>query len=279
MRVAGVVILYHPDDTVVQNIQSYLPHVEKLYVADNTEGKMSDIALQLSAQNKVQLLYDGSNEGIAKRLNEAASIAIKEGFQWLLTMDQDSRFEEGSLQNYFSCADNYLHKNKTAMFGVEHEKEKEISQSCEPVEKNRLITSGSLLNITLFQTVGKFNEQLFIDEVDFEYCYRARLKNHLIVQFQNIFLTHAIGVSSQHHSLKNLRVTKRALHSPKRMYFMVRNFLYVNRIYKKQFPNEIRASKKGLLNRIKNNLLYNKKRSSIFLNIQKGFIHYLLNKF
>ncbi len=279
MLVAGVVILYHPDNTVMQNIQSYLPYVEKLYVADNTEEKISDIALQLKTQNKTQVLYDGSNEGIAKRLNEAAGLAMNEGFQWLLTMDQDSRFEEGELANYFSCADNYLHKNKTAMFGVEHEEKKKTSQSCTPVEKNKLITSGSLLNIALFQNIGRFNELLFIDEVDFEYCYRARLKNYLIVQFQNIFLQHSIGVSSQHYSLKNFKVSKRALHSPKRMYYMVRNFFYVNGVYKTHFPNEIRESRKGLLNRVKNNLLYNKKRRSIFLNIYKGFVHYLLNKF
>lgn len=37
MKLAGVVTLYHPDDEVLGNIESYLSSLEVLYVMDNTE--------------------------------------------------------------------------------------------------------------------------------------------------------------------------------------------------------------------------------------------------
>lgn len=36
MKLAGVVTLYHPDDEVLGNIESYLSALEVLYVMDNT---------------------------------------------------------------------------------------------------------------------------------------------------------------------------------------------------------------------------------------------------
>ncbi len=274
MTVAGVVILYHPDEDVLTNIQSYLPHIGKLYVADNTENKMSSIASQLLADNKIQVLYDSANKGIAKRLNEAARLAISEGYNWLLTMDQDSRFEEGELENYFLCVEGFLDKDRTTMFGVEYEEEDENNKTCMPIEKNKLITSGSILNLHLFLEVGDFEERLFIDEVDHDYCYRARLMNYLVVRFQNIFLHHSLGTSSRHRSLKSMKFTKRSLHSPQRIYYMTRNYLYMNHRFKKDFPLDIIEDRNALLNRIKNNLFYGKKKFKTLSYIIKGWIDY-----
>ncbi len=279
MGVAGIVILYHPDEDAIENIQSYLPYIDKLYVADNTENKLGSVTAQLRGKEKIEVIFDGNNEGIAKRLNAAAELAMGEGYKWLLTMDQDSRFEGTDMQNYLLCAGNFLYKDKTAMFGVEHEKKRTELKSCLPLEKTKLITSGSIINLALFAEIGGFAEKLFIDEVDFDYCYRARLKNYLIVQFQNVFLLHSLGTLSHHRSLKNMKMSNRTLHSPRRIYFMVRNFFYVNHHYKKYFPADIEISRKGLLNRIKNNLLYNRKRVGVLMNIFKGFIDYKLNKF
>lgn len=267
MAVAGAVILYNPEDDVLQNIYSYLPFIDKLYVIDNTENKISSLAAGISGEYKVQVIHDGKNEGIAKRLNEACRLALEEGCNWLLTMDQDSRFEGNSLSDYLLCAGSFLYKDTTAMFGVEYTKPSDET-NCTPVETTHLITSGSILNLTLFDAVGRFDEALFIDEVDLEYCYRAVTKGFKIVKFSNIFLTHHLGRMSYHKSLKNLAVTPRILHSPVRLYYMVRNYLYVAKKYKNTFAETDAYRRKALLNRIKNNLLYGKNRMQT--------IHYLI---
>ena len=39
MKIAACVILYHPKEKDLENILSYLPKVDKLYIYDNTENK------------------------------------------------------------------------------------------------------------------------------------------------------------------------------------------------------------------------------------------------
>ena len=257
MAVAGVVILYQPEDNVLENVHSYFSVIDKLYVVDNSENQISFVATTLKNEEKVKLIYDGKNQGIAKRLNEAASLAIAEGYNWLLTMDQDSKFNEAILSDYLLCAGSYLYKDNTAMYGVEYERQ--ISNpECTPKEVVQLITSGSIINLNLFNAIGGFDEALFIDEVDLEYCYRAITKGYKIVKFSNIFMTHQLGKVSYHKSLKNLESTPRTLHSPVRLYYMVRNYLYVAKKYKNTFAENDAYRRTALLNRVKNNLLYGK---------------------
>ena len=273
MAIAGVVILYHPEQEVIRNIQSYLPFVDKLYVADNTEKTISNVASQLRSHDKIQILYDSNNEGIAKRLNEASRLAIAEGYNWLLTMDQDSMFEDGELENYLLCAGSFLYKDRTAMFGVEYE-QRPSTKECEGKEAVQVITSGSILNLNLFSEIGDFDEALFIDEVDLEYCYRSIVKGYKIIQFSNIFMVHHLGKVSHHKSFKNLAITPRVLHSPIRLYYMVRNYLYVAKKYPNQFAENDKYRRTALLNRIKNNLLYGRKRFTVLQYLLKSWIDF-----
>ena len=41
-------------------------------------------------------------------------------------------------------------------------------------ERESVITAGSLISIMAYKAIGGYNEALFIDEVDHEYCYRLR---------------------------------------------------------------------------------------------------------
>lgn len=278
MGIAGVVILYHPDESVIGNIQTYLPYIDKLYVADNTEGNLSPVASQLMTYKKIQLLYDGSNEGIARRLNEAAQLAIEAGYNWLLTMDQDSHFEESELQQYLLCAGSFLYKDTTAMFGVAYEKRSSETE-CNGREAVQLITSGSIVNLKLYDAIGGFDEALFIDEVDLEYCYRAIIKGYKIIRFSNVFMVHHLGSVSYHKSLKNLANSPRVLHSPVRLYYMVRNYLYVENKYKNRFAENDSYRRTALLNRIKNNLLYGKEKASLVKHLFMAYRDYRFKKY
>ena len=278
MRIAGAVILYHPDADVLQNIHSYLPFLSRLYVIDNSENGLSNVASQLANTNNVQIICNGKNEGIAKRLNEAADMAIAEQFEWLLTMDQDSKFEEADIEKYLLQLNNFSNKKSVAVFGVEYE-------NCLPVkdivaqEVDVLITSGSIINLPVYAEIGGFDEPLFIDEVDTEYCFRAALKGYKIIKFSNVCLQHQLGVVHYHISLKTFKKSPRVLHSPRRLYYMVRNRLYVSKKYARQFPETEKILRRALLVRIKNNLLYGDKKAISFYNVCRALADYKRGRF
>jgi rhamnosyltransferase len=262
IKVAAVVILYYPDKEILDNILSYCKAVEKLYVFDNSESKNEEIFLQVSNISNISYYHDAENMGIAVRLNQAAKLAVQDGFNLLLTMDQDSKFTGDNFPAYLRCVEQDTDKDSVAMYGVEYEKEVSDSK-CNPIAVHQLITSGSIVNLEISRQIGGFNELLFIDEVDLEYCYRSLQAGFKVLKFTNIHLQHSLGSISYHTSLKSFKSSQRTLHSPVRVYYMVRNHLYVRKKYKAIFKTEITRSRRTLLNRVKNNLLYGKRKWEI----------------
>lgn len=275
-KVFGVVILFNPQESVNRNISSYLSFVDKLLVIDNSEPSAKVNLGEL--EEKVVLIAESVNKGIAIRLNEAAKYAFSEGASWLLTMDQDSFFDESNLRVYQDYFQQYKGKDNVAIFGVEFEQPPgEVGN--ETVDAYNIITSGSLVNLNIYKNIGDFDEALFIDEVDIEYCIRANLNGYKTLRFKNVYLHHSLGTVLQYRSLKSFKKTSRVLHSPLRIYYMVRNHLYVNKKYKSKLPRLfLLQRKKDIRNRIKNNFLYGGNRITLIKYLVLALVHYKIGK-
>ena len=278
MNIAGVVILYHPDiPKVVENILTYASQLNKLYIFDNSSSSSIEVTKDLAdLKIPIEFITTGTNEGISKRLNEAAHKAIQEGYDFLLTMDQDSSFELGLFEQYLQLVDDY-DKAKVAQFGVNCDP-RHIPISAMPFNADSLITSGTILNLAVFQKVGNFDEKLFIDFVDVEYSLRASYRGYQNIIFTNIIMKHAIGYLKLGRSFKNFKKTLRILHTPIRVYYIIRNGLYllfkVNHVDKK--------ARKAILfdhmKMLKNDFLYNDHLGAVYVNALQGVYDFLLNK-
>lgn len=277
MKLAGTVILYHPDTTLMDRIKTYINILEVLYVIDNTESNDINIKNEVLKFEKVKYFHDGENKGIAIRLNEVAETAIKDGHSALLTMDQDSCFDLNMAQQYIDCIGNFKSYSNAAMFGVEFLRKPQLS-NCNSDKVSELITSGSILNLGLFEKIGKFDENLFIDYVDHEYCYRAITRGYDIIKLNNIFLQHSVGEAVQKRSPRSFKYTNRSFHSSVRIYYMVRNYLYVKSRYNRSFSVEMKQQQKSILTRIKNKLLYSNERFKLIRLIFRAFKDYKVGK-
>ncbi len=186
-------------------------------------------------------------------------------------MDQDSFFKTDDLIRYINYVEQFPPADLVGMFGVNHAKNEGLEkQNAEYDFVTRLITSGSIINLQNFDRIGDFDEKLFIDHVDSEYCFKILMAGYKNVFFKNVFLEHRIGMAKEFVSLKSLKTTSRSLHSPLRIYYMVRNFLYLSCHYKQHFPVELSVIKKDIFNRIKNNFLYSTTRWKMVRYIAKA---------
>ncbi|MEJ7822081.1 MAG: glycosyltransferase [Chitinophagaceae bacterium] len=234
MKIAAVVILYHPSIDLISNIQSYYNYVDVLFVFDNSETKSFEQD-RFSTLSKIQYYKDFQNQGIASRLNTACELSIKGDYQWLLTMDQDTSFSEEAIKNYLQCFENFQGKDKVAGFGTNFKKEKVTSiATSQSKNVHRLITSGMLLNLSLYEKIGGFDEALFIDLVDNEYCIAAKKLGYSLIEFSDIYITHNLGKQVHRSSIKSLFLIKKKknIHTPLRCYYMYRNMLYIKEKYK-----------------------------------------------
>jgi len=277
MKIAGVVILYHPDiEQLSDNIQTYLNGLKQLYVYDNSESKTPGIEeALLKLHPSIQYHYFNANEGIANRLNQAIAQATLNQYDFLLTMDQDSSFKDGDFDKYKLSIQSSGDIN-VAQFGVNCQPDFTLPKD-EPEEALTLITSGSILNLSLTEQIGPFNEDLFIDFVDAEFSYRVIQNGYTNLMFSNILLNHALGKLVEGRGLGNFKKSMRIIHAPTRVFYIVRNGLYL--LFKAQgLTSSMKKDVIRCIKIIKNDLIYNPELLAVYKNLFSGISAFLMNR-
>ena len=243
MKLAGTVIFYKPDISNIDNIATYIDEIDLLFVIDNTEKADNKFASKLKKfGNKIEYHSFGENLGIAKALNTAAKLAVEKGFSHLLTMDQDSRFDKKNISVLKRTAIKNINKKFAVIapvFTLKNESsDSRINHSDILDEVKSVITSGCILNLEAFNSAGGFCDKLFIDQVDHEFCLRARKKGYKTYILRDCFLNHNLGESVNVKFLFfKTRVTN---HNYIRRYYMTRNGLYLAAHYWNEIPETIR---------------------------------------
>ena len=237
-KVAGVVTLYNSEPEVVRRIGTYVYQLGKLYVVDNSEcTDQKLVSVILESYSNIEYINVGSNEGIAHALNIAATSAINDGFSFLLMMDDDSETPSYLVESLFK--------------GISHSQKNEIGIVCAQTDIDTkrdkaedvltTITSGSILNLRAYDRVGPFQNDLFIDWVDHEYCFRLRENGYRVIMLNGIRIKHRLGIFREKNVFSLFSIRWRS-HSPTRLYYKFRNSLYVMHKYKDQLPSLFKLS-------------------------------------
>lgn len=223
MKIIGVVVAYHPDQELFNNIESYVGFVNELLIVDNTEGGSEAKLLEQKFHN-VKYIGLGCNFGIAKALNVAAEYAINNGADWLLTMDQDSKFINQECGLFLKIAYKQWTNEGIKSVGIISATHNEKNRSDRVVDKTVVMTSGNLVNLRAYQIVNGFDDKLFIDAVDYDFCLRLKERGFKVSEYQGVVLQHKLGVFRKIY-LFNFSLNF-FTHSPQRRYYMTRNALY-----------------------------------------------------
>ena len=232
MKTSATVIWYNPDNENINNIKTYINYVEKIYIIDNSMKNNMKLSSSLN-NDKIEYVYNNKNLGIAKALNLACEKAINDGFEWILTMDQDSSFDSDGIKKYFETFDN-MEKENIGIFSPRHilkNDTKEFDESSDFLEVDHVMTSGNLLNLKIWEEIGRFDENLFIDEVDSEICFRIIENGYKVIQLNRIRMFHELGNLEK----KNFFTRKISVlnHNNIRKYYIMRNKFYMLKKYKK----------------------------------------------
>lgn len=235
MKLAAVVVLYHPEEALVRNINSYLPQVDKLILWDNTpEEDKKPLSLSgVLHPERLEYMGCGRNVGIGTALNEAVAYARNNGYTHLLTLDQDSYFRDGDFRRYLDCIQAYG-ENAEAIFSTNYFIVSQgstlypVTDSVDVVSS--AMTSGSIYPVALFEQLGTFMEELFVWGIDCEFCWRAGRKQIPTYCFKNILLQHDLGYQKKKHRLLGKEVFPNE-YPPQRTYYNVRNGMALHRLY------------------------------------------------
>lgn len=243
MKISGVVVLYNPDEKVLDNIKTYIDLLDVLYVVDNS--LIPNDNSKKYKDKKIKYISNNGNKGIAFALNVGAKEALKNGSEWLLTMDQDSSFQKESLEkmilflkeinkNIIMSESLDLSYDKigilSALQRTELNKTEKLSGISYPLV---VMTSGNLVNLNAYKKVKGFKDWFFIDAVDFEFCLNLKKNGYEIIQMNTAELNHNLGESVEKKMLgKTMYVTN---HNPIRRYYITRNRHYLYDLYKDDY--------------------------------------------
>lgn len=271
-KVAGVVILYDPEEVVVENINSYINQVDRLFIIDNSLKQKVLITEYTHSKNNVEYIINSENLGVAASLNIGAQKAIEAGYSYLLTMDQDSKAPANLVSELLKAIESDekigivspLHSNKYDT----HLKQKE-----KITEEMIVMTSGNLLSLKVYQEIGTFREDFFIDYVDIEYCIRMNFKKFKVLSINNIILEHNEGNLSK--KIFFPRTFYPSNNPPLRLYYKTRNLLYLRNIYKKNYPHPLKTEYDAYLRNVAKIILFEKQKFLKCRMILTGIIDYL----
>lgn len=263
------IITFNPEiNRLRENINSIKEQIGEIIIVDNGSINILDIEECCMHYPNVNLIKCGRNLGIATALNIAMQTGADKNYEWMLTLDQDSISSSDmvvKLYNTKNVMDKIaiispiiVDRNVGLVGHIPNTDYKEV-RTC--------ITSGSLVNIHAWKYCGKYDDKMFIDSVDFEFCYRLRKCGFKIIQTNKVKLVHEIGVSQKRKLLLwNVTIYN---HSAFRKYYIARNNIYYPRKHK-LYLHLIRGNLRNtiLLFLV---LLYENNKKDKFISILKGY--------
>ena len=248
-HIIGVVVWYHPAQKEVEALELYRNDLPQVVVIDNSETNNYTLCAQMP---NVRYLSLGENKGIAAALNAGCKEAQKMGAEWVLTMDQDSRWDKHSVPQYIAEAEQYEAFDHVAIFAPFHDCDGHPETHKRPGRFQQLriiMCSGNLLRLKAWQEVGGFREDFFIDSVDDEICCHLRQKGWQIIRTNEILLTHHLGNGVQIVKIIHHPYTS---HAAWRYFYIVRNMRWMVQLY----PEMRKYYKKYLRKELKRLVLY-----------------------
>jgi rhamnosyltransferase len=247
MNILPVVIWYNPknlgDNVAVQNILSYSKYFEKVIIVDNSNNDNKQLADKISNSYYIP---NFENLGIGKALNQGCEAAMATGYTWVMTMDQDSSWETDNLTAYLDTVKS-LHETDSRIisFAPEAVSIKNIHSVLGDIKRSvlntikkqgskksgkqnnvyeyvdRVISSGNIVSLDAWKATGVFNELLFINDVDYEFCYRCINRGYKIVKLGAYKMNHGDGEPQ-----KTFFPHVTSYHK-ERIYYLVRNKFYI----------------------------------------------------
>lgn len=240
--ICAVIVTYHPTARNIGQMSRILPQVQGLVVVDNGSN-VNELDSLRSASHTLgfHLIENGENLGIADALNQGVGWAKNEGYPWVILFDQDSKVTEDFVRELFFAWESHPQRQRVGSIHPTYVDPETglgwvIPRASDggPIKS---LTSGALMPAWIFDKVGGFASEYFIDEVDTEYCFRIRAAGYLIADSRQAALLHVAGHPTR---LALLGLSFRPTnHNAARRYYMSRNRIVVCRKYFRVFPGWI----------------------------------------
>lgn len=235
--VCYLIVTYNPSLFELESIlKRLLIGDSMIYIIDNSTSLSTQDSILNLESDKIKVKIMKSNIGIAAGQNVGMKQIFKQDYKGVLLLDQDSHFTHEMLKKICDTYNLISKIEKVGCIGpLAYDVDKGESElynfsslrsvDTEIIEVEKTLSSGSLITREAYDQVGEMDAKLFIDLVDWEWCWRSRSKGFKIYINKNILMPHKLGEGRKRVFL-NIKVGQPA---PIRHYYQFRNYLILIR--------------------------------------------------
>ena len=216
-----VIVTYFPDNEFLNRLINISLQLDNIVIVNNGLQKSlyTELSKYESLNENIKVIDCKSNVGVAKGLNLGCEYLSNIGCSNALLLDQDSHITKNMVASLEKLL---IEKNNCAIVGpqiipkdisldlISHKMKYMINTDSlffkrekvrsEPLKVAFNITSGSLIKLNIWEEIGRFWEDLFIEGVDNEYGLRVNSFGY------DIYIDHE---SFLHQEYGNQRVIKK----------------------------------------------------------------------
>lgn len=242
----AVVVTFKPDVTLLLKLLGQLNKETDFIVIDNASPEIERIAESIEVYSRCRkLLRLEQNHGLAHALNLGLDWAREQDCEFAFLFDQDSSlcdlFVDRMIAAYREASQfseqgvaavgprlinpQSMRQTPFKLFNRLLFRSDRLFPGCDThFLADFLITSGSMLALEHLPAIGPMMEDLFIDNVDLEWCFRAKSLGFDLIGTDDAVLYHAIGERSMD---PLVRAGIMAQHNPARTYYSSRNRVHL----------------------------------------------------
>ena len=248
-KTIAVIIAFNSDlERIRLTLNSLQAQIQGVIIPDNSpnpEIRKALSALEREYPGFFTYIPDHENMGIGAALNIGAREAVRQGADWVMTIEDDNTPEPGMVKTMFDAYD-----------ALSPEDQKIVGSICpnytrlegfafpdgEPrITEDGAITSAEIVKASAYPIVGWYNDYLFMDYVDGEFSCRMWQHGFRTLLVPRAILKHRLGIPTiRHFPGKTVRIPN---YPPYRYYFMVRNAWY---LYVRNFRTYVLNNNHGL---------------------------------
>jgi rhamnosyltransferase len=231
-NIAVIIVTYNPNiQQLKKTMQSIDRQVAHVIIVDN-----GNTSFLFKNTDNLILINLGKNYGIAYAQNYGIELAKQHNADFVLLSDQDTIYPENFISEMLGAYERIQDKKHigaiTPIFYDKNKKQNSVIMITKfysiipDVHKiynvAHAISSGSLIPMESLRIIGTMREELFIDYVDFEWCWRALKQGYKIISIPNVSIKHELG-----DAIKKIGNRKIAIRSRIRYYYIIRNGIYI----------------------------------------------------
>lgn len=231
--IGAVIVLYKPDMAQTQALlTSVAQQVDVVSIIDNSP---TSIQLDLPL-NDVHYHHFARNIGVAAAHNVGLNDLIAAHCEYAMLLDQDSQISDDIAFRLSSLLVASRKKERPLIAigpriicsfsekTVKPRVQREVARYDELVCVTQIISSGMMIDLSKVARIGLKDEDLFIDGVDHEWCWRAREQKLMVAIAEKVEMVHRLGDARSKFAGVTYKVG-----SPVRLYYQFRNILLLLR--------------------------------------------------